>query len=136
MDFNTYRELATKASDLHGAGKSAEALKILAELVLSDISDIDKSVMCLNAAIINDQAGEIEQALKWYDRGMAYEQAQAKYFVTMRKAAYLVEKKRFDESLQILQRLLSRPYVPESDKIVIQTNIDLVQKMMKEQEQP
>lgn len=136
MDFNTYRELATKASDLHGAGKSAEALKILAELVLSDISDIDKSVMCLNAAIINDQAGEIEQALKWYDRGMAYEQAQAKYFVTMRKAAYLVEKKRFDESLQIFQRLLSRPYVPESDKIVIQTNIDLVQKMMKEQEQP
>jgi Tfp pilus assembly protein PilF len=136
MDFNTYRELATKASDLHGAGKSTEALKILAELVLSDISDIDKSVMCLNAAIINDQAGEIEQALKWYDRGMAYEQAQAKYFVTMRKAAYLVEKKRLDESLQIFQRLLSRPYVPESDKIVIQTNINLVQKMMKEQKQP
>lgn len=134
MDFNTYRELATKASDLHGAGKSAEALKILTELVLSDISDIDKSVMCLNAAIICDSMGDPEQAIKWYDRGIAHEQVQSQYGVAIRKAVYLFEKKRHNESLTVFDGLLSKPYLVENDRVAIQSNVKLIQKMIAEQE--
>ena len=62
-----YTRRARRASQLTDRGDYDGVIAILEELVSSDISDVDKAVMCLNIAIVYDKMGHVEEAPDWGD---------------------------------------------------------------------
>ncbi len=123
MEYTAYVERTQRAAHLSQAGEYDEALRVLHSLVASDISDIDKSMMCLNIAIVYDKQGQAEAALEWHARGMAYERPYARAFVAMHKAGYLATLDRVGESLAAFRELADLPYLTEGDKETVRRNI-------------
>jgi hypothetical protein len=123
VEYTAYVERTQRAAHLSQAGEYDEALRILTGLVRSDISDIDKSMMCLNVAVVYDKQGKTELALEWHDRGIAYERLYARAFVAMHKAGYLATLDRVSESLGLFRELAELPYLTEGDKETVRRNI-------------
>jgi hypothetical protein len=51
-----------------------EAVDTLCQLILSDISEIDKADLCTNLSVVYDRLGNTGEELVWYDKGISYEQ--------------------------------------------------------------
>ncbi len=102
-------------------------MTILRSLLASDISDLDKAMMCFNLAVVYDKMGRVTDALAWYDEGIAYERAHGRFYVTEQKAVYLAQMSRVSESLRVYKELLTHSYLTESDKERIRTNVKLLQ---------
>lgn len=100
-----------------------EAIQLLTDLVDSDISDIDKSMMCLNLAVVYDKQGKIDRALEWHDKGIGLERPYARAFVALHKAGYLATQGRVEDSRSLYRDLLELPYLTESDKETIRRNL-------------
>jgi tetratricopeptide (TPR) repeat protein len=130
MDFKEYHEKATEAARLVEAGQHEEGTKALESLIASDISEVDKAIMCMNIAIAKERLGNMEDALFWYDKGIAYESKHLRIFVTMQKAAYLAQKGRTKESLAIYKELLTKPFLHEGEKEGIRKNIETLESRM------
>jgi tetratricopeptide (TPR) repeat protein len=128
MDYQEYVLAAGRASQLVERGEYEEAVAILEGLLASDISEIDKAMMCLNMALVCDKLGHVEQALAWYDEGVYYEQGHGRHYVAESKAAYLAEKGRYGESLYHYRDLLRHPSLMEADKARIAENIQALEK--------
>ncbi len=62
---------------------------------------------CVNGAIVSDKMGQVDQALEWYDRGIALERGLDRYFVALHKASYCVDKERHAEALALYTKLLA-----------------------------
>lgn len=101
-----------------------EALKILQSLLDSDISDIDKSMMSINMAVVYGKMGQPERALEWYDRGIGYEAVYLRFLVMENKASYLYELKRFRECIAIYEELLPQSFLTKMDKLRIRQHIE------------
>lgn len=123
MDYADYVQGTQRAADLVQAGHYDEAMEILRRLLNGDISDIDKSIMCLNIAVVYDKLGQNDKALEWHDRGIVFERAYARAFVALHKAGYLATQGRIQESLQLYHELAALPFLTESDKETIRRNI-------------
>lgn len=123
MTYEEYVQLAGRASQLVEQGDYKGAAVILQQLVTSDISDVDKSMMCLNLAIVYARQGRVEQALAWYDEGMDYERPHGRFYVAEQKAAYLAAQGRYEESRNHYQDLLGRAELTEGDRARIEENI-------------
>jgi len=65
MDYQEYFQSAKGASQQAEAGDYESALSILQSLVSNDISDLDKSMMCLNIAILLERMGRGAEVLSW-----------------------------------------------------------------------
>lgn len=89
------------------AGRLAEALAIFAELVDGDLDDFGKTMACANAAVVSDKMGKVDDALRWYDRGIRIERGLDRYYLALRKADYCVEKERHADALTALQALVA-----------------------------
>lgn len=124
MEYQEYSRIANEVARLDGEQKFVEAVELLRGLVESDISDLDKSIMCYNAAMIcGDKLKLHEDAQAWYDTGIAYEAPYFRFFVTEHKAAYLANSGYPQESLAIYEHLMLQPYVQEVDKERIWNNV-------------
>lgn len=123
MNYADYVEGTQRAADLVQAGQYDEALEILHRLLNGDISDIDKSIMCLNLAVVYDKLDQNDRALEWHDRGIVFERPYARVFVALHKAGYLATQGRVQESLQLYRELAALPFLTESDKETIRRNI-------------
>jgi tetratricopeptide (TPR) repeat protein len=119
MEYQEYLQRTEQASRLAGAGKYNEAVDVLYKLVLSDISDIDKAVLCVSLAMACDRMGKSDEALSWYDKGVGYEQAYCRYEVTEKKVQYLAQIGRSRDAIPLFESLLKEPYLSESEKIRI-----------------
>lgn len=129
-----YQDYADKVNDvatLVDQAKFDEAIRVLESLIGSDISDIDKSMMSLNVAVVHDKKGQHEQALAWYDRGIAFEAIYLRCFVAENKASYLFQLRRYRESIAIYEDLLQMAYQTEVDKLRLQQNIEAAKNEMK-----
>jgi tetratricopeptide (TPR) repeat protein len=123
MDYNTYTQRAREASDRVEAGKLDEALEILRELTRADISDLDKSVMWVNIAVVHDKAGAENEALAAYDEAIRYERGYYRSFAAETRAAYLHRLGRLAESLQAYETLTRSLANTEADKLRLNQNI-------------
>jgi tetratricopeptide (TPR) repeat protein len=130
MDYQKYVQAAGRASQLVERGEYEGAVAILEGLLASDISEVDKAMMCLNMALVCDKLGHVEQALAWYDEGVYYERGHGRHYVTESKAAYLAEKGRYRESLAHYRDLLRHPSLMEADKARIAENIQALEKQL------
>lgn len=95
------------ASEHVNEGRLAEALAIFAQLVESDLDDFGKTMACANAAVVCGKMGQVEDALRWYDRGIRIERGLDRFYLALRKADFCVEKERHADALAALQALVA-----------------------------
>ena len=95
------------AADHVNNGRLAEALAIFAQLTETDLDDFGKAMACVNAAVVSDKLDRVDDALRWYDRGIRFERSVDRYVVALRKADYCVEKERHAEALASVQALVA-----------------------------
>ncbi len=95
------------AADHVNNGRLTEALAIFAQLTEADLDDFGKAMACVNAAVVSDKLDRVDEALRWYDRGIRFERSVDRYVVALRKADYCVEKERHAEALESIQALVA-----------------------------
>ena len=130
MNYQNYLQATGQAAQLVERGDYEAAITILQELLSSDISEVDKAMLCFNLAVIHDKMGQETEAVAWYDKGAAYESGHGRYYVAERKAIYLAEKGHIEKSLHQYQALHDRPELTEADKARIAQNIAVLQRQM------
>jgi tetratricopeptide (TPR) repeat protein len=118
--------LAKRAARLVESEDYQEAIDLLRRIISDNISEVDKSMMCLNVAFIYKKMGEPELALGWYDAGVDYERDHGRSFVAEKKAAYLAKQGRHQESLEHYEELLTRPHLTKGDRARIKRNIEIL----------
>jgi len=116
MDYQEYVRQAGRVSQLMASNKLQETVDTLYQFILTDISDIDKAAMCVNLATVYDRLGNSEEALTWYDKGIAYEQVYCRYDVSEKKAQYLSQLGKNNEAVLIYEGLIKEHFVSESEK--------------------
>lgn len=126
MDYTRYYEEVKRASDLVDGKDYHGALAIFQSLLDSDISDLDKALMCHNIAVVCDKLGDRETALAWYDHGIAYETPYMRFTAAEYKAAQLNQYGRTAEAIAIYESLLPQPYLIEADKERIWNNLTIL----------
>jgi tetratricopeptide (TPR) repeat protein len=93
-----------------------QAVDALYQLILSDISEIDKADLCARLAGVYDHLGNTDEALSWFEKGSAYEQNLCRYEVSEKKAQYLSQLGRSDQAVPIYEALIKQPFISESEK--------------------
>ena len=131
MDYQEYFQSAQQASKQAEAGDYESALSILLSLVSNDISDLDRSMMCLNIAILLERMGREAEVLSWYEKGVSYEWPHSRCKLAENKAAYLARQGKPKESLAIYETLLMRQFLMEEDKNRIRTNIATLKEQLR-----
>lgn len=126
MDYQDYTLQAQQVASSVESENYKEALSLLQVLLDSDLSDLDKSMMCVNVAVVYDKLQQSAESLRWYDEGIAYEVRHSHFFVEERKAEYLFYLGREEESVEIYEELLTRDYLMESDKERIRHNVKII----------
>jgi tetratricopeptide (TPR) repeat protein len=94
------------ANDHVSNGRLDDALAIFTQLQKSDLDDFGKAMACVNAAIVSEKLGKIDQALDWYDRGIRLERALGRYFVALHKTTFCMDKERHDEAMTMVRTLV------------------------------
>ena len=124
MDFKDFQNRVDRGTQMFDAGNMQAALEIFNGLINSDISDLDKSSMCLNIAVVYDKLGNMQQCLEWYARAIQYEKPHCRIEAQEYLASYLKQINRPRESLKILEGLLASTHLMESDKVRVKQNIE------------
>lgn len=126
MEYSVYVDKANAGNALFEAGDIDGAIAAFEELVKSDISDIDKSIMSYNIAKVCEKGGYIDLALEWLDYGIALEAPHLRCLVREHKAAFLAERHRDAEAIAIYEALYTLPYITEADKQRIWGNLSIL----------
>jgi tetratricopeptide (TPR) repeat protein len=124
MDYQDFQNRVNYGTQMFDSGNLQAALEIFTGLVGSDISDLDKSEMCLNIAVVYDRLGNVQQCLEWYTRAIQLEKPHCRFAAQEYLAAYLKQANRPRESIKILESLFSSTHLTESDKVRIRQNIE------------
>ncbi len=124
MNYKDFQNRVDYGTQMFDSGNLQAALESFTGLVSSDISDLDKSSMCLNIAVIYDRLSNLQQCLEWYAKAVQYEKPHCRFEAQEYMANYLKQINRPRESLKILESLLGSTHLTESDKVRIKENID------------
>jgi tetratricopeptide (TPR) repeat protein len=116
MEYQEFLKRTQQASELMRSSHLQETIDALYLLVLSDISDVDKVVICRDLAAVYDRMGKTEDAISWYDKAIDLEQNCCRFDVYEKKAQYLASLGRSQNAIAIYESLIKQPYVSEADK--------------------
>lgn len=128
MDYQEYQNRINRGSQMFEAGDYQAALETFISLVNSDISDVDKSRMCINVAVVYEKMTNVQQALQWYTRAVQFEKPHCRFEAQEYLAVYLKEIERPRDSLRIYESLLASPHLTEEDKVRLRQIIDELNK--------
>ena len=81
MNYDEYVALAHQGAEADAAGDFEKAVNIFYQLFSTDISDVDKAMMCHNIGVIKKKMGKEQEALASFERGMSYERAHGRIVV-------------------------------------------------------
>jgi hypothetical protein len=123
MEYQEYIAQTEKASRLVQQGQLKEAADFLFQMLLSEISDLDKAAICVTVATLYDRMGNTGEALASYDKGIGYEQAYCRYEVTEKKVQYLSSMGKSADAVPIYEALIKQPYLTEAEKMRIRKTI-------------
>ena len=124
MDYQEYQNRINRGTQMFEAGDYQTALETFISLVNSDISDVDKSRMCINVAVVYEKMTNVQQALQWYTRAVQFEKPHCRFEAQEYLAVYLKEIERPRDSLRIYESLLASPHLIEEDKVRLRQKID------------
>ncbi len=116
MEYQDYRNFVQKAEQLVNEGHFKEFVDAYYKLILSDISDIDKAALSTSLAMVYDKLGNTDEALGWFDKGMATEQTYCRYETAEKKAKYLSQLGRNTDAAAIFETLVKQAFVSEAEK--------------------
>jgi tetratricopeptide (TPR) repeat protein len=116
MEYQEYLRLGNQAAQFIQESRLKEAVDAFYKLYLSDVSDIDKSLICATMAGIYDRMGNTDEAIEWFDKGMATEEAYCRYEVAEKKAQYLSQIGRNKDAVAIYEKLRKQAFVSETEK--------------------
>ena len=136
MRYEDYYETAQKVSTLVDETRFEEAMGLLRGLIDSDLAELDKSVMCVNMAVVLQKMQRNDEALQWYDRGIGYEALYLRFFVAESKAGFLHQLGRNAESLEIYSQLLDQPYLTAQDNERMRNNVDALRQLINDAAAP
>ncbi len=89
MNYKDFQNRVDYGTQMFDSGNLQAALEIFSGLFNSDISDLDKSAMCLNIAVVYDKLGNVKQAVEWYITAVKYEKPHCRYEAQEYLATYL-----------------------------------------------
>ena len=124
MNYKDFQNRVDYGTQMFDSGNTQAALEIFTGLISSDISDLDKSSMCLNIAVVYDKLGNLQQCLEWYARAVQLEKPHCRFEAQEYLAAYLKQISRPRDSLKILESLIASTHLTESDKVRVRRNIE------------
>jgi tetratricopeptide (TPR) repeat protein len=116
MQYTDYVQRLQQTSQLIQEARFKEAVEALYQLILSDISEIDKADLCVDLAGIYDRMGNTDEAIAWYEKGVAYEQNYCCFVVTEKKAEYLAQLGYSNQAVPMYESLMKQPFVREVEK--------------------
>lgn len=123
MQYPEYVEKGRQVAEAVEAQDYESALRLLSELLQSDLPELDKSFMSINMGVVWDKKGNVTEALRWYDRAIQLEKRYHRFFALEEKAAYLLRLGRREETLNIYRELLPQPQLSFSDLERVRANI-------------
>ena len=132
MDYDEYVALAQEGAGWDEAGEHEKAVEVFRRLVASDISDVDKAMMCHNMGVVQEKMGKEQEALASYERGMAYERQHGRILVAEQRAAYLYRLGRLAESLRAYEEIMYRASLTEEEKYRIRYNVAALREQLGE----
>ena len=124
MDYKDFQNRVDYGTQMFDSGNMQVALESFTALVGSDISDLDKSSMCLNIAVIYDKLGNVQQCLEWYAKAIQFEKPHCRFEAQEYLAAYLKQINQPRQALKFLESLLASTHLTESDKVRIRSSIE------------
>ncbi len=124
MNYKDFQNRVDYGTQMFDTGNLQAALEIFTALVNSDISDLDKSAMCLNIAVVYDKLSNVQQCLEWYTRAVQLEKPHCRYEAQEYLATYMKGINKPYESLKILESLLASTHLNEADKVRVRENIE------------
>jgi tetratricopeptide (TPR) repeat protein len=124
MDYKDFQNRVDYATQMFDSGNMQAALEIFTGLFSSDISDLDKSSMCLNIAVVYDKLGNVQQALEWYSRAVQLEKPHCRFEAQEYLASYLRQIGKPRDSLKFLDSLLASTHLTEADKVRVRKNVE------------
>jgi len=126
MDYPAYVDAMQKVSNLVDEQRYDEALVDLRALLDSDLLDRDKTILCINMAVIYDKMAKPAEALGWYDRGQDYDRSYRSHMAAEHKAGYLVAQNRPVEALAIYETLARERSIGEAEKQRFAHNVEVL----------
>jgi len=130
MDYDRYVEATQQGARLMEDGDLEGALAVFRGLVASDISEIDRSMMAYNTAVILEKLGRERETREAYRQAMDLERRHGRSFVAEHHAAYLARIARVRDSLHAYEDLLRRPSLTEEEKNRLRQNVDYLRSQM------
>jgi len=124
MDYKEFQNRVDHGTQMFDSGNMQASLEIFTGLINSDISDLDKSSMCLNIAVVYDKLGNLQQCLEWYSRAIQLEKTHCRFEAQEYLADYLKQINRPRDSLKLLESVLASTHLNESDKVRVRKNIE------------
>jgi tetratricopeptide (TPR) repeat protein len=116
MEYPEFTRQMAEINNLLSSSRLKEAETSLYQLIMQDISDLDKAALCVKMANVFDRLGNVDEALAWYDKGIAYEQLYCHFEITEKKAEYLSQMGRTKDAIPIYELLMKQPFITELDK--------------------
>jgi Tfp pilus assembly protein PilF len=126
MEYQEYQNRINYGTQMFESGNMQAALDTFQGLVNSDISDIDKSRMCINVAVIYEKMNIPQQALQWYTQAIHLEKPHCRFEAQEYLAVYLKELGRPRDSLRVYESLLVSPHLSEEDKVRIRERLEQI----------
>ncbi len=124
MNYKDFQNRVDYGTQMFDSGNMQAALEVFSGLVSSDISDMDKSSMCLNIAVVYDKLGNLQQCLEWYAKAIQFEKPHCRFEAQEYLANYLKQINKPRDSLKILEGLLVSTHLTEADKMRVHQNIE------------
>jgi hypothetical protein len=116
MEYPEFTRQMAEINNLLSSSRLKEAETSLYQLIMQDISDLDKAALCVKMANVFDRQGNVDEALAWYDKGIAYEQLYCHFEITEKKAEYLSQMGHTRDAIPIYELLMKQPFITEMDK--------------------
>jgi tetratricopeptide (TPR) repeat protein len=113
-----FNEALFVASRLVEAGSREDALTVLRLLAEDPGYGSVRIIACTNCALVSEQLGRYEQALDWYDRGIALEGPDEMRIASRYKADLFARMGRTKESLALYLELLAQPLKAEDAEAI------------------
>jgi tetratricopeptide (TPR) repeat protein len=113
-----FNESLFVASRLVERGEREDALTVMRLLVEDEAFGPVRVIACTNCALLCVQLGRNEQALDWYDRGIALEVPGEMRIASRYKAQLFADLGRTRESLSLYLELLAQPLTAQDEQAI------------------
>ncbi len=128
MEYQEYQNRIEHGTQMFENGNFQAALEIFQKLVNSDISDIDKSRMSINVAVIYEKMGVVQQAFEWYKKAIEFEKPHYRFEAQEYLAVFMREQGRPKDSYRIYDSLSRSSHLTEEEKLRMRQKLEELEK--------